>query len=103
MPMVTKIALLNLFSNNTEDSPSFEGLSSWNTRCSPKKSSGVRRMSSASSISSVASSKSDCSSCPNFENCGGDLNYENKNGAKSTAVASCSPSLREQMMKKLEW
>jgi hypothetical protein len=100
--MVTKFALMNLFSNNPEDSATFEDLSPYNTRCSPKKSTGVRWMSSASSLSSAVSS-SDCPSCPNFENCGGDPNYNKKSVKKTAAVSLCPPSLREQMLKKLEW
>ena len=102
MPMVTKFALMNLFSNYTEDSPSLQGLSPYITGCSPKKTSTVRRMPSASSISSSASS-SDCKGCPNFDNCGGDPNYNRRSTEKDTGTPPCPPSLREQMIKKLEW
>ena len=115
MPMVTKIALLNLFSNIEVDSPfgSFDGLPSpFKTGCSPEKSSGgdVRRKWSSSSISSIASSQKsefECTSCPNYVNCGGDPNYDNKNKSTETTPAvsssTCNPSLREKMRKKLEW
>ena len=82
MPMVTKFALLSLFSNTEDSSSCNKGLSSFRTRrssCKPE--GGVRRMSSISSESSIAStstaSSSECSSCPNFVNCGGDPNYKN--------------------------
>ena len=102
MPMVTKFALMNLFSTNNEDSSQFEGVSPYNTRRPTKKNAGVRRMSSGSSISSTVSS-SDCTACSNFENCGGDPSYNKKNENKTSAVSLCPPSLREEMMKKLEW
>ena len=85
--MVTKIALLNLFSN-TEADYRFGSLdgppSSFMTKGLPKKNidGGVRRKLSSSSISSASSSQkseNDCTSCPNYVNCGGDPKYGNSN------------------------
>lgn len=97
MPMVTKFALLSLFSN-TEDSSSLKGLSSFKTRCSPK--GGFRRM---SSISSVSSTASECSSCPNFINCGGDPNYKNKINENDENNNLQNGTRMTTMIKKLEW
>ena len=114
MPMVTKFALLSLFSNTEDSSSCNKGLSSFKTRRSPcKPEGGVRRMSSISSESSIASesstASSECSSCPNFVNCGGDPNYKNNkinndtNDENSTRLQNEKQTTMTTMIKKLEW
>merc|ERR1740130_122353 len=108
--MVTKFALLSLFSNTEDSSSCNKGLSSFRTRRSPPEG-GVRRMSSISSESSIASesstASSECSSCPNFVNCGGDPNYKNKindNDENSNLQpATGKQTTMTTMIKKLEW
>ena len=113
MPMVTKFALLSLFSNTEDSSSCNKGLSSFKTRRSPPEG-GVRRMSSISSESSMASesstASSECSSCPNFVNCGGDPNYNKNNKINNDTNDENSNRLQNEkqttmttMIKKLEW
>lgn len=115
MPMVTKFALLSLFSKlNNEDhsDSSFEGFSSFKTtRCSASKKDGeeegiVRRMSRSSSVSSSTASDSDCSTSNNNNSI-----RNNETQAMMTMMpfsyssSSCfaPSSLRDNWIKKFEW